>query len=465
MLPMMLLFTTAQASSLDLIEIGGPWGSPTANDATAAWWNPAGLAMDQGHRVHIEYAPTWAVVDVTRDEPNGGRDVYELNGGVPFAGVVSDLSVPGLGLGVALAVPIARGGAERDEPGVGRYHMRHGNTQALHGILGASYAHKDWVALGAAVHLVQSSWAGVVDTDALPDLAHGIEELGEEPGYTDAQLEDPDYAATLDFGTLRDTTLTWGAGLQVRPIDALTIGVAHIRPYDVANTGELDIGFSCPPQSDTLGRYGAELYEICYADLKADATVAYSLPPRWHWGVALQASPALRLELMGAFVGWSRFSDFDITVAGVGEKNDFHGDIAQEKAPELLNQQRLWARAAHNSWWAGVDGKLNLVDDQLVLGGRVIYDRAALPDAALSTNNWDADGVSVSALGSYRVLAPVSVHLHVGTTFYQTRTITDSGFGMTIEGEAKEDRWNYPHANGRYSATLNRVGVGTRMHF
>ncbi|MFN7146885.1 MAG: hypothetical protein ACK4YP_24130, partial [Myxococcota bacterium] len=75
-----LLTHGARAASLDNLEIGGPWGSPTATDATAAWWNPAGLAAGRGTRVMVEGAPTFASVTYERAEPNGGSDIYRLSG-------------------------------------------------------------------------------------------------------------------------------------------------------------------------------------------------------------------------------------------------------------------------------------------------------------------------------------------------------------------------------------------------
>ena len=47
---MVLLLSAALAGSYDSLEIGGLWGSPTANGGEAPWWNPAGMAMDSGFR-------------------------------------------------------------------------------------------------------------------------------------------------------------------------------------------------------------------------------------------------------------------------------------------------------------------------------------------------------------------------------------------------------------------------------
>ena len=39
---MVLLLSAALAGSYDSLEIGGLWGSHTANGGEAPWWNPAG---------------------------------------------------------------------------------------------------------------------------------------------------------------------------------------------------------------------------------------------------------------------------------------------------------------------------------------------------------------------------------------------------------------------------------------
>jgi len=39
-----LLLSTGFAASIDNLEVGGLWGTPTAHDATALWWNPGGAS-------------------------------------------------------------------------------------------------------------------------------------------------------------------------------------------------------------------------------------------------------------------------------------------------------------------------------------------------------------------------------------------------------------------------------------
>ncbi|MBW1879088.1 MAG: hypothetical protein JRJ84_12050, partial [Deltaproteobacteria bacterium] len=63
-----LLMAPAHGASLDNLEVGGPWGTPTADDATAVWWNPAGLAADKGTRIMVESAPTLATIEYERSD-------------------------------------------------------------------------------------------------------------------------------------------------------------------------------------------------------------------------------------------------------------------------------------------------------------------------------------------------------------------------------------------------------------
>ena len=453
---MLLPLAVAHAASLDNLEIGGPWGTPTVNDATAVWWNPAGIAAGEGTRIQLEGAPTFATVTQERAAPHGGSDIYTLQGVVPYAGVVSDLGVDGLGVGLGLAIPFVRGGAETTEPGPGAFHMRDGDSRAIFAMLGAGYEIADRVAIGVGLALVRSSWTARVDTDTLPSLDAAIAAQGEDAGYTDAMLEDPEYTGTLQFGELSDTTFTFSAGARVKPVEGLVIGVAYIHGAAVDNTGDVTIALGCPPETDTVGRFGAERAGVCDATVHADASVAYVLPNRIHAGVAYSPADAVTLEAMGGWVHWSVFTDFDIGVHG--------SDLDNEEGRAMIEQDRLWARANEDSAWFGLDAKGRL-GERWTFGGRVLYDTAAVPDIALSSNNYDADAVMLSGLVAYAPTKTLQFGVSWTHHFLQEREVTDSGFSMTVDGEPTEDRWNYPHANGVYNGTIDRVGIAARAAF
>lgn len=451
----LLLIPAASAASLDNLEIGGPWGSPTATDGTAVWWNPAGVAMGHGTRLEVEGAEELATVQYERTDPHGGSDTLKLSGVIPYVGLATDLGVPGLGLGLGLSVPIARGGTETDPPGAGSYHLIDGMNQAIYAQAALGYAWRDKVAVGFTGALVRSEWSARVNSDTLPDLDAAIAATGVDSGYTDALLEDPAYSAELDFDKLHDLAFAFSAGLQVRPDDRVTIGIAYVSGARMENEGDLTIQFQCPPDSDTFGRFGAEQYGICYATVPAHGSVSYTLPGRVQAGVAVTPIPGLRLEALGGWVGWSVFTDYDIVVSDAQAET--------EAAADLVNQTRQWARENHDSGWGGVDVKGDLEGGLVTLGARALYDVAAVPDEALSTNNYDANVLMTSVLIGLRPVKPLTIGVSYTHQFLQTRTVTDSGFGMTIEGDRNEDRWYYPQSNGTYSGTVDRIGVQARL--
>jgi len=476
-----LLVPLAAAGSLDTVEVGGAWGSPTATNATAMWWNPAGVAAGTGTRFLVEGAPTLAAIRYDRADANGyeGADTLDFFGVVPFAGFATDAGVSGLGLGAAVAMPFARAGRSRSKlpiardytgdipvtDGVGRYSTRTGKIDALHIVLGGGWD-LGRVAFGAGGALVLSSWTASLDNTTLPLLDGQIRDLGQVPDYTDAMMEDPSYATTLDFDVLRDTTFTFNAGVQVDAVpDTLTVGLSYVNGARTDNKGDVLLQFACPPQSDVLGRFGSEAFGLCNTDLRAAGRVQYRLPSRLSAGLHYTPTDTLALELMGGWVGWSTFQDFEVSINQVGVRNneaDFN-DLAA--TAQLVNQTRLWARDNHNSLWVAADGKV-AVNDQWTVGGRLLFDQSAVPDQALMLNNFDTNQLVLTALGRFSPTEHLSVGLTVSQYVAFRREITDSGFSMTLDPDAaKPDRWFYPQANGTYSGRITRVGLSLQGAF
>ncbi len=456
----------AHAAALDTPDLAGPWGSPTTTELASLWWNPAGLPAGRGHRLFVEAAPTFGEMSLQRSGENAGSDAFGFQGVLPYLALASDLDVPGLGVGVALAVPSARGGASVSESGVGRYHLREGSSTTAHVIFAGGYEVKDKVALGVAFHLVQSTWSADLDNDTMVDLHDEILALEETPSYTDADLEDPRYAAALTFDSLKSRSSTYSIGLRGQPIPRLALGASWTAGYRLEHTGDAAIAFGCPPNTDALGRFGAEKYGICDRTFVADAGVAYDMPSRLHLGVEGEPAEGLVVSAFGGFVAWSVFDDYEISIANIGGRNDFDDDYQAENTPALVEQERLWARDAADSFFAGLDVKGSLLDDRLLLGGRATFDRAAIPDASLSPNNWDADDIALTGLLALRPVKPLRLGLSFTHHILAERVVEESAFGMTlVEAERKEDRYFYPESAGTYTGRINRLGLSLAAGF
>ena len=324
---LLVLCQLAFASSLDIVEVAGPWGSPASTDATAVWWNPAGLARGEGTRFHSEGALLTAGIGWDRDDPfYGGTDSLRTAAVAPHIAVASDFGVDGLGVGLSLAVPYARAGQQADpipfvrdytgpipfDNAAGRYHTRDAAIEVLQATLAAGYE-VGIVSFGAGAGLQFSRWTADIDNVLIVDLNDEIEDLGQNPDYTDSMIEDPRYATTATFGDLRDTAFVFNVGVQVEPVeDVLLVSAAYHHSTSVDNTGDVQLQFACPPQSDAIGRFGAEAFGLCNTDIDAAASIAYGLPARMYGSVKLSPTPMLDLELMGGVVTWSRYKDFII---------------------------------------------------------------------------------------------------------------------------------------------------------
>lgn len=491
-----LLTMAAQAAGLDLLEVGGAWGTPGATNPTAIWWNPAGLAVGGGTQFIIEGAPTLANVNVSRDNPNYG-DVnynvfteqeaslgdlgypteYDYSGTaqikvrqvVPFIGAQSDFGIDGLGIGIGLAVPSGRGGAVEEPNGVLRYHLRSGDIRAIHGILAASYQIKDVFSFGLSGQFVDSTWGSQTDTSTYTDLAFAIrDEFGLDnplPSFRDGYIENPGYATTSDFQALRDQAFTFGAGIYVTPIPELGISAAFNKGMRLDHEGDLSLTFGCPPEYDGLSRFAAQDRGLCDVTMNGQGAVGYSLPSRVNLGIVVFPTDKVRLEAMGSWVGWKVFTDYEIQTIIPESQVDVEDDENRASTVELLNRPRLWARDHRNTYWMGIDGKVQ-AHEMLMVGGRVFYDRAAVPTDAVLINNFDTNTLGLSGMAMFSPISQLGIALSWSHHFMFDRTVTDTRFGMTIdERVAREGRYQYPGGNGTYSGSINRIGISLRGRF
>jgi len=475
------LLQSAHAASLDLLEVGGAWGTPGATNPSALWWNPAGIAVGGGHQYLVEGAPVFANVGFDRKNPDygegtdlvgapaeynyGGMDELRFSGVVPFVGVSSSLGVDGLGLGAALFVPTARGGIQQTKGGPGRFHLIEGDIKSIHTSLGAAYQVADIVAFGVSGAYTMNSWEAVTDVETLSSLHDGINELF--PGasaYQDWMIEDPNYSGRLTFDALHKNALTFGAGVYVTPMgDKLGISLGYQHGYRLDYEGDVKIDLGCPPDYDGIGRLAAEQRGICDVTLKGKGFIGYNLPSRLNMGVVLQPIDKIRLEVMGAYVMWSAFKDYEIATSIPQSEIDLDDEETAKETADLVSQNRTWARDNRNTFWVGIDGKFK-IHKLFTVGSRIFYDRSAIPSKVKSTNNYDLDTLGLMGLAAVTPIDAIGVGVSYTRHQMFAQTVTDSSFNVSLEDRAN-DRVYYPSANGTYTGAINRVAVNVSGRF
>ena len=452
-----MLLGSTFAASLDTVEVGGPFGTPTSTDASAIWWNPAGLALESTTRFSLEVAPMWGSLTVERDEPNGGSQTWGGASAVPYIGVAHSPR-RGPSFGLALSVPYAKGGLE-EERGVGSFSLRESTVAA--GYLSGAVAwdpHPN-VSLGAALSGVGGIWASTVDMDTVPDLHQSLLDMGETSPYTDADLEDPAYAATAQFEDLTASAVTGAVGVNVGN-HLVTLGLAYHHGATLDHRGEAQVQFGCPPTDDEIGRFGAESKGVCHTRVVADARAVYHLPSRVHVGLAITPREGIRFEAMGGWVGWAAHDSFDITLSNIAEKNP-HVD---PDTAESIEGARPKAVDGQNAVFGGVDVKVQ-PRESWTLGGRILYDQASVPDEMLSPSNADFDSLRVTGLSAVEVREGIELGVSLTGIASASRSTDDSALWVTLDPNAKaEEPYRYPHGNGAYSSTMGRAGITLRVN-
>jgi long-chain fatty acid transport protein len=498
MLALLLALGTADAASLDLLDVGGIWGTPGATNPTAVWWNPAGLALTQGTQLLAEGAPTIGGVKFDRTNPSyapidpefaydvdgDGEDDFETDysgseslrfvGVVPFIGVSTTIpGVKGLGLGAALYVPYARTGTSDSAFGPGRFNVRDGGIQVVNISLGAGYHIADIVAIGASLDMMESTWGVDVDTEYYTALGPEIAadpNLGGDgipESFHDAYTEARGYTTNLQFDPLKSRRITFGAGVYITPSDTVGISIAYRHGANVSHTGGMRYVFSCP--EDALSKIAAGVTGICNgegADVRGKARISYRYPARVNLGVVLEPAPTVRLELMGGAVFWSQFSEYNIRTS-VTDASQF--DAASESRAEdtaaLVSQDRKWARDNRNAPWFGVDTKV-AVSPIVTVGGRLVVDTPAVPSEVLSTNNIDMVDLAMSGLAVFTPTPRLDIGLSYTRHQWVGRTVTDSRFSVaTFQEKRTSDRYFYPEANGTYTGGVHRFALSLRGRF
>jgi long-chain fatty acid transport protein len=500
----------AQAASLDLLEVGGAFGTPAATNPTALWWNPAGLAVHGGTQVYAEGAPTFGSVAVDRPNPDygpvtltpemeaagfpgayayGGTETFRSTAVVPFLGASSDFGVPGLGVGLGVMVPSGRGASSTERNGPNRYAIREGMILAPRVSLGAAWRWRELVSVGLSGAAVRSSFYADSDVSTYPDLTEAVRDYIPggvlPPEFQDAWIEDPAYGANLvlggaekggGHGSLTDTAFTFGGGLYLTPLgEKLGISLAWNQGVSLANTGDLTLRFACPPAFDATARATAEDGGLCDSTIPGRATVSYRLPSRLHLGVAVVPTDRVRVELMGAWVGWGVFDDYDVSLEV--DKDDLDGvnPDATARSATLLSAPRQQARGARDTFWVGVDGKVDL-SELVLVGARATFDRSAIPTAYVSGNNLDADTLLLQGVTQLRPSPKVGIGLSYTYALSGAREVTDSVFSQDLARanvthpryyltNPAVNRTFYPTANGTYALDVHRLGISVQGRF
>ena len=438
------------------MEVGGLWGHPLATDATALHWNPAGLSATSGTSWMLEAAPQFAEVRLERHHPYfGGVNRYRTAAVAPFAAVKTKVGRIGMGLG--LSVPYGKASKSLDGPfGVGSYSLVRGGSFTASMQTGISYQVLDSVHIGGALAAQWTTFDSHVNMSLVPEL---VSFLGERE-FTEGDLEDPAYSTTTRVAGISGLGWSGSVGIRAQLSSKVYWGLSYLHGAKVRVRGQGEQSCNCGRPDDEVSAAALQLLGLCNQTLATEFTNEWRVP--WRVQMAIQWHPSANVEwtFMGAFVRWSQFDAYAITISEV----DTFNDVADATA-ESLHGTKINARDNRDTFWLSVDGKFK-VGRRGLIGGRVTYDHAAVPERMLSANNFDAPTVHLGMLGAIQVAKPLQIGLSVTHQFLAPRTVTDGAFGLRLhKSEGEKARLFWANNDGRYTGRITRLGLSLRGTF
>lgn len=457
------LANAAYAGGFTAARFGGEHGHAAADHPTSLYFNPAGLSLGVGTRLYIEGLFVYRTAEYDRpeaaiDNPGGGTpdDAIDANAGTarlsnniiaPFVGVVSDLGVPNLGVGLGLYAPFG-GQAEWDQnpdfadndmypgavDGVQRWAVIEGQQRALYVTLAGAYRLPGpRLSFGLGVNLVR------LETDTIR-------------ARTVAGTDDLVAGTTLVEGrSLLDvtaTTFSVGAGVIWQPIDALHVGLSYqSQPGfgEVELAGNLRNRFGNGPESDTA------------------VIMTQSLPDIVRLAARYEATPEVELRLSADYQRWSVFDkqcvmedspDSDCALTATG-------GVGVGAQGVIVNIPRDWqdtysVRGGVSFW----------VNPRLETTFGLAFDSNAVPDENIDPALMDMSKV-VAGLGARMILGDGTFEItaNVNEVFYFEREVDARDRDDMGDAIAPDSPSRNPDGGGVYNQNILLGSLALQANF
>jgi len=316
----------AQAGGFALIEHGASGmgvayagAAAVADDASTAWFNPAGLSELDGRTIAL----AGHVLAAQTDFSNRGTTQPTVLGGGEISG--PDSASPGTtaylpnfyyaapinerwNYGLSIGVPFGSS-TEYDDEWVGRYTTVKSGINVIDINPSFSYRYSDAVRLGAGISVqrLSAELGSAVDSGAVcgavygPDGANSPQTCFERGLFPGEQSRDGYGEVTGD-----STGIGFNIGALFLPSEATRIGVTFRSGVDheLEGEGEFDTDAQLRELLDAVGR--TELLA------SADASAEVSLPPSFTLSAAHTFDPRVQVLAELIWTGWSSFDELRI---------------------------------------------------------------------------------------------------------------------------------------------------------
>lgn len=381
---------------------------------------------------------------------NSGR--AELNNilAAPFFGVISDLGVENLGVGVGVYVPFG-GSATWDQnldyigdeqypgavDGVQRWSNIEGSQRALYVTLaGAYWIPKARLSIGAGVNLVRQEIETVRARTALgtDDLIAGTDIIVE--GRSLVEVE--------------GSSLSVSGGVAWRPTNTLTIGASYQSQPGFGETGL---------EGTLTNKFGNG------ESTSSEIELRHSLPDVYRLGAAWFATNRLELRASGDFTRWSLFDKQCLLDLNNPDRNcalteeggvDMEAGGAGVVQNVMRNYKDTWGVRAGASYW---------FEPHVEVFGGGAYDSNAVPDETIDAALFDMDKLIGSVgvrygIGNRALVTASYTHVAYLEREVDARDRDEDGNAMTMDSPSRN-----PDGAGTYNQAINLVTIGLQYAF
>jgi len=310
------------------IAIGGAFAG-IADDASAIYYNPAGLAFqDQNFTVTFNGFNVWPTYIYS---DSLGRNIQSKSPTTIPQVFLAFKAGERLTLGFGAYVPYAGGGVEWDNKDLGLYIKSYMGILSLTPTLAYEFSEK--VSIGLNFNIYRSF------------------------------LEDRRYLETLGNVSTEEngTSLALGLGLMLKPSDRLSIGAGIRGPTTMKLTGKTTVPLSIPG----LGTFEADL----------SSETRFKLPWDFELGLSYRLSHNFLISTSAQYTMWSALDTIEKTLKNIPEVGD---QVTEE--PMNFKNILLWRIGAE--YW---------ISEFLALRAGIGMDRWATPEETLDFANIDVD--------------------------------------------------------------------------
>jgi long-chain fatty acid transport protein len=434
----------AAASGFSVARFGGEHGHPTTTNATAIYYNPAGIAFSEGTHVFVDALVAWRRVTYTRDAsdtqpvPEGGEGANEgeasLFNILPSPAVGATTRAGDFAFGLGFFTPFGGQSSWKENErfegnqefpgavdGVQRWYSIAGVLRSSYGSLAAAWRIPDTgLAIGGSLNLIVSQ----VDTLR-----------ARQPSGTDSLTSEGRSHLDVD-----GVDWSFGAGVMYEAIpDSLWVGASYQSKPNVSGgmvlEGRLENFFSGSSSDDEV-----ELHQ--------------DLPDVVRLGATFSPVPGIELRLSGDYTRWSVFERQCLSRAGSPCEVNPDG-LAAPGSTVLQNQPRDW----HDTFGVRAGGSYWL-NRELELFGGLGFASNAVPDETLEPALPDWNGISLGFGGRIQVADNVHVAASYTQIIYVPRDNTGKSRLNQFQGPSRG-----PTAGGNYGQQLGFVDANVDVEF